>query len=320
MGLRARLALGVALPILLMLILFSVARYLHDRSLVEDQFRLTALQVGQSMMGGLRHTMMVNNRELLSQTLEDMANMETVHKVQIVDLNGRVRASSDSGDVGTVRRTDDLGCVECHQFSDESRPQTSRLFPSSGVVRVSMPISNDPNCAHCHVNESAHLGVLLADISVIDSESRLSRSLQFSLGISIAIIVLVTLVLYLLMHRLVVRRVEDFHRCLSEFAAGDFSARLPVWPGPTDELSELAGAFNRMADELDHHIKEQEKRTELRQRAIVEERERIAGELHDGLAQLLGAHFLGPGYQLLSGYVVLLIVLALRPQGLFGTV
>ena len=288
MGLRAQIALGIALPILLMLTLFSMAHYRHDRSLVEDQLRLTALQVGQSMMGGLRHTMMVNNRELLSQTLEDIANMETVHKVQIVDLDGRVRVSSDSGEVGTVRRPDDLGCVECHQFSDESRSQTSRLFPSSGVVRVSMPISNDPNCAHCHVGESAHLGVLLADISVIDSESRLSRNLQLSLAISLAIMVAVTLVLYLLMHRLVVRRVESFHRSLSEFAAGDFSARLPVSPGPTDELSELAGAFNRMADELDHHIKKQEKRTELRQQAIVEERERIARELHDGLAQLLG--------------------------------
>ena len=37
-------------------------------------------------------------------------------------------------------------------------------------------------------------------------------------------------------------------------------------------------------------------------------------------AQLLGAHFIGPGYQLLSGYLVLLIVLGLRPQGIFGKV
>jgi branched-chain amino acid transport system permease protein len=38
------------------------------------------------------------------------------------------------------------------------------------------------------------------------------------------------------------------------------------------------------------------------------------------LAQLLGAHFFGPGNQLLCGYEVLLIVLAVRPQGIFGTV
>ena len=45
----------------------------------------------------------------------------------------------------------------------------------------------------------------------------------------------------------------------------------------------------------------------------------LVGGLILALSQLLGAHFFGPGYQLFCGYVVLLIVLALRPQGLFGT-
>lgn len=44
----------------------------------------------------------------------------------------------------------------------------------------------------------------------------------------------------------------------------------------------------------------------------------FAGGLILAMAQLLGAHFAGPGYQLIFGYVVLLIVLAIRPQGLFG--
>jgi branched-chain amino acid transport system permease protein len=42
------------------------------------------------------------------------------------------------------------------------------------------------------------------------------------------------------------------------------------------------------------------------------------GGLILGLAQILGAHFLGPGFQLLSGYLILLIVLALKPTGLFA--
>ena len=46
----------------------------------------------------------------------------------------------------------------------------------------------------------------------------------------------------------------------------------------------------------------------------------FVGGLILALSQILGAHFIGPGYQLLSGYVVLLIILAVRPQGLFGTV
>jgi branched-chain amino acid transport system permease protein len=44
----------------------------------------------------------------------------------------------------------------------------------------------------------------------------------------------------------------------------------------------------------------------------------LLGGIILGLAQLLGAHFFGPGFQLLAGYIVLLAVLCLRPQGIFG--
>ncbi len=44
----------------------------------------------------------------------------------------------------------------------------------------------------------------------------------------------------------------------------------------------------------------------------------FAGGLILALAQILGARVFGPGYQLLCGYVGLLIVLAVRPQGILG--
>jgi len=46
----------------------------------------------------------------------------------------------------------------------------------------------------------------------------------------------------------------------------------------------------------------------------------FVGGLILALSQLLGGHFFGPGYQLFCGYIVLLIVLAVRPQGIFGSV
>ena len=44
----------------------------------------------------------------------------------------------------------------------------------------------------------------------------------------------------------------------------------------------------------------------------------FVGGLILALAQILGARMFGPGYQLLCGYLVLLIVLAVRPQGILG--
>jgi branched-chain amino acid transport system permease protein len=46
----------------------------------------------------------------------------------------------------------------------------------------------------------------------------------------------------------------------------------------------------------------------------------LVGGLILAVAQLLGAQIFGPGFQLFCGYVVLLVVLALRPQGIFGRV
>ncbi|MBQ8663545.1 MAG: branched-chain amino acid ABC transporter permease [Eubacterium sp.] len=45
----------------------------------------------------------------------------------------------------------------------------------------------------------------------------------------------------------------------------------------------------------------------------------LAGGIVLGLAQLLGGHFFGSGVQMLVAYVVLLVILALRPNGLFAS-
>jgi signal transduction histidine kinase len=43
-----------------------------------------------------------------------------------------------------------------------------------------------------------------------------------------------------------------------------------------------------MVDELERHVQEEKERQKLRERAVFDERERIARELHDGFAQVLG--------------------------------
>ena len=45
----------------------------------------------------------------------------------------------------------------------------------------------------------------------------------------------------------------------------------------------------------------------------------LIGGLILGLAQLLGGYFIGTGYQILTGYLVMLILLALKPSGLLSS-
>jgi signal transduction histidine kinase len=199
-----------------------------------------------------------------------------------------VKVDSLRNGVGAIRNLDDPGCVECHQLPAKSQPQTIRLSTPSDVLRIATPIANGETCVRCHSQQNAHLGVLLVDVSVSDIESHLLNDLRVDLLFSAGMTVLITLGIYVLIHRLVVRRVAALQHPLTEFASGKFNARLPVSLAPSDEIDALTDAFNHMAGELERQAREQQAIGELRQRAIMEERERIARELHDGMAQLLG--------------------------------
>lgn len=287
-SLRVKVALGVMLPVLLTWSLLSLAHYRNERLLLDDELELTAAELGAMMSGSVRHAMLENDPAMLQNVLADVGRMENVSRVQIIGLDDRVAYDSGGQELGALRRTEEAGCVECHRFPPQSRPRTARLPISEDLMRISTPIGNGPECSGCHEQNTSHLGVLLLDVSFLGVETHVLHNLRNEVAVLIGGAVLGTVAMSLLIHRFIVRRVEAFHRPLAEFAAGEFSARLPAASGANDELGQLAGAFNQMAEALQRHEREQEERNALRQRAIIEERERIARELHDGLAQLLG--------------------------------
>jgi len=287
-SLRARFALGIALPVFLMMILLSLVHAQRERQLFEKQLGLSSSQLGDVLVGSLRHAMVVNDRAMVSEILDGVAQMDSIRRIQFIDLDGEVKVDSVGQDVGRRYRDEDLGCRECHRFSPSDRPRTTKLIVSSSTLRISTPIANGPECMGCHPEEEAHLGVLLIDASLVDFERHLLSDLRFETGITLVMTAVIILMVYTLVYRLVVRRMVALSEPLAKLAAGDFSTRLPVSLGPPDELDKLTGALNRMAEELERHVREQEEYHRLREQAIIEERERIARELHDGIAQLLG--------------------------------
>lgn len=287
-SLRARVALGVGLPVLLALATLSVTHYLRERHLLEDQIETTSSQMGGLALGGLQHAMLTNDKYMLEQIIEDVGEMESVERIQIVNINGEVRADSSGGDIGVVHQQENLGCVECHQLPASSRPRTARLNTSDSTLRISNPINNDQECWACHEQSDTHLGMVILDVALGPTESQLISDLRIDIAISLLSTLLIASAVYFLVHWLIVRRVESFQLPLNQFAKGDHDARLPTHPGLTDEIGQFARTFNQMADRLQAQEIEQVKRSELKRRAIQEERERISRELHDGMAQILG--------------------------------
>src|SRR4030067_3150111 len=226
-GLRLRIALGVALPVLLALTTLSLVHYWRARSVIEDQARAPAVQTGAVITQSLRNAMLRNDSTQLREAILDVGQSGTIERVQILNASGQVKVDSSEKDVGLVHTQQDTGCIVCHQEPPATRARTALLASANGILRIASPIANALECSTCHAGEGPHLGILLADVPLLDLQRPLITQLQVDLLISAGLALLVTLGVYWLIHRLVVRRVEAFRGPLSAFAAGDFSSRLP---------------------------------------------------------------------------------------------
>jgi len=286
-SLRARVAVGVALPVLVALVALSLLSYWRERNLLETQLHLTASQLGEVMAGSLRHAMLSHDGTMLAAVLQDVAGMEAIDRVRILDSQGVVRYDTDAVEIGEGGSTLNPGCHECHVLPPETRPHAVRLSTPAGTLRIVTPIANAAECSVCHDRASAHLGVLLADVPLHMLQAGLVRDLTVDLAISASVALLVSLGVYSLTHRLIVRRLEAMQAPLAAFGRGDLGVRLPEPAVDGDEIDNLAASFNAMAGALELGSRQEAERRSTRDRAIRDERQRIARELHDGLAQIL---------------------------------
>lgn len=286
-SLRFKVMAVYVLPTILILSVLGYMHYSREKKELEEQVQTATIQLGDMALSGMKHAMLRNDPEVVARILKNIGSNPSIQQMWIVNPDSRIVESINPSDVGRIMQTNQMGCVECHIYSPADRPRVIHLRVSEEVMRVVSPIPNDPECQTCHSSEKVHLGVLIIDAPLDKIAEHMQEGLLYNIAISILSVLLVTVLAYLLIQWLVVKRVGVLYEYLNAYAVGDFSVRIPkVWR-TEDEITRLADHFNAIAESLERHQKEQREIAIIRQEAIVEERERIAHELHDGIAQLL---------------------------------
>ncbi len=287
-SLRARVALGVALPLLLMMVGLSLFHYLREVQILEEQIRLSAVQLGDMLNNSISHAMLIKDDKHLMSALSDVSSMENVDRVQIVGISGKVLVASEVVEESEIMGVGEPQCWACHQYTAGNRPRAVELDTFPDTLRISTPVLNYPECLECHRETEHHLGVLLIDMSLADMRNHLRDDLRMGIAITILATAVITIGMFHLLNRLVVRRIESFREPLTAYATGEYSLRLAKCNKIEDEICQLAATFNHMADEIERYTLELDELNKIRQQAIIAERERISRELHDGVAQVLG--------------------------------
>lgn len=292
-SLRFKLALWVALSILTIGAAITTWHYRAEQARGMARLESVAAQLGKVAAGSVRaailQAMVEHDPTLLKRMLSDLSGQEGVVQTLVLSADGEIWISTQAHETGDSSLLTSFECLGCHKATPSVEARTGLItLPSIGqVFRNSQPIYTGTECQQCHSPDTEVLGTLITDFSLTSLRQEAAQNLRENLLRAAASTLLGGLAVFVLTHWLVVRRVEKFQEPLRRFARGDLSSRVPPLRG-ADELSVLAGAVNQMAEDLERKT-EAERRAKLReQTAILEERKRIARELHDGLAQVLG--------------------------------
>ena len=289
LNLRVRMAILVVIPIMLAMLFFSLSQYYNERSMIEKQLEQNTSQLGDLLLGSLRHSMLNNDRQLSRELVAGVTQNKSISRIWIINLNNEVKISNQTDEEGNAWSMKSPGCDQCHKYPVDNQPRVIiNILGNDGLMRVATPILNLQECWACHDASKKYVGVLLIDTPLPDSEKNLLAELRTNLILSVCFSLLIGLVAYLLINFMVIQRIENLHNLLKHYTSGNFEKRVPISSGEGDEITALGQTFNRMADRLAEHEALVIETARVRETAIVEERERIARELHDGIAQFLG--------------------------------
>lgn len=183
----------------------------------------------------------LGNVERVGADLSQLSLDRFINRVVLTDADGRLLLGAGAGG----KESELLSPAFVADIADE--------VTSSGVSQVASCLNGRQLCGYFRVNlYTPNPGALRGDYGLLYLEYDLERRMQQELGqiliflsSLVASILLAAALLWLFLHHVVTRRVDDLQYAAQIISNGDFSARSRV--SGSDELGRLAGEINKMA-------------------------------------------------------------------------
>ncbi len=242
---------------------FLLAFYNFHKHQLIDSLQESTTNLSRLVVGSLEAAMLKRQPHLLNAEVKRLSEQSHVERIMILNKKGEVRISSDPEMIGHVyHNKSDPTCLVCHQYSPTRRKNTAIVRNEKGEesFRNMSLIYNQPRCHGCHDPAQPINGVLVMDLSMAQSRAQLSSSVRTIVLMAFVMVLVTIAVLVLLVHRLILRRINRFTDTTERISAGQLDEVIEFQE--PDEIGHLARSFNRMTAHLKETLSEVQRHKE----------------------------------------------------------
>jgi two-component system, NtrC family, sensor kinase len=273
-----KLAAAITLCSLLTLGVFAALMLRSQQRHLLDQAQRSAALVSDTITSSIDLDMLYDRRDHAYAIMAVVGGQPHVDHLRVYDDAGRIRFSTDPGEVGQTADMQSASCLPCHGAAPRDRPLTrtdrTHVISRDGrqVLGAVTPIYNQPACSNggCHVHPPSQrvLGVVQLGLRLDAVEQEASALNRSAAGLSLAAAMMLGVVAFVFTRRMVVRPVGQLVAGVRRVSAGELDRGVPV--RGVDELSVLGSSFNEMGQALHRAKREREHLLENLEQQVLE--------------------------------------------------
>lgn len=206
-----------------------------------------------------RHQMLLDNRPLVYQMINEVANRPGIDRIRMINREGMIVHSTVAEEIGTAIDHQAIRCNQCHKPGMtlthpplEERGRFFTLPDGKHVMGLARGVSNESSCStaacHAHSESQRILGVvdILVSVDLLKADLASYRNRIILLTVLLIILLGASLTFFTL--HLVNRPVNELLRLTARLAKGQLDCEMT--PTSNDELGELMRAFQFMTTNL----------------------------------------------------------------------
>jgi len=255
LSLKLKVTLFVTVGLSVAMVAFTFAVIQYQRAALLDEAAAHLSRLSDVIKRSTRFAMLQNQPAYVDQIIQDVARLESIARVRILNKEGRIIHTTDVAERGRTVDRQAEGCFLCHQgekpLAQLPHDARWRIYdaPGGGRLLASMDaVHNELSCytaaCHAHKKDQSVLGVLDIAYSLDDIDSTMRANTLKVVGFGVGFIALAAMALGMLVHRMVYVPLRDLEAGAKKLANGDLEQSIPV--RGADEFGQVAAAFNAM--------------------------------------------------------------------------